>query len=207
MSLNNIGVNVHKDTVMYVAIDNVYVGCFVFEDNLKEDVPLFIDELRKRNINDMMILSGDKMEKAVEIARILNVSSKGELLPSDKVEVIKERKKERKIVYIGDGINDAPVLVESDVGVSMGTLGSDVAIEASDIVIVNDNPYKIVEAIDIARKTKRIIWFNIIFALVVKLVIMILAMFNVSSLPLAVFGDVGVTILTILNCIRINQSI
>ena len=89
----------------------------------------------------------------------------------------------------------------------MGTLGSDVAIEASDIVIVNDNPYKIVEAIDIARKTKRIIWFNIIFALVVKLVIMILAMFNVSSLPLAVFGDVGVTILTILNCIRINQSI
>ena len=207
MKENNIKFDEEEGIVVYVSIDKKYVGCFIFEDKVKSDASKFIEELKKRNIKEIMMLSGDKKDNAAKVARELNISSLGELLPQDKVISLKGLKdKGNTCMYLGDGINDAPVLMESDVGVSMGSIGSDVAIEASDIVIVDDNPYKIIEAMDIAKKAKKIIWFNIIFALSVKFIIMLLAMFNISSLPLAVFGDVGVTIITILNCLRINKG-
>jgi Cd2+/Zn2+-exporting ATPase len=164
-----------------------------------------VEELQKIKVNEIMMLSGDKKDNVINVARILNIKSKGELLPEDKLNIVKELKnKGNTCLYIGDGINDAPVLVESDVGVSMGTFGSDAAIECSDIVIVDDNPYKIIKGMEISRKTKKILWTNIIFALSVKFIIMLLAMVGISSLPLAIFGDVGVTLLTIVNCLRIR---
>ena len=191
--------------VMYVGIDGVHKGSIVFEDVLKEDASMFVEELKRRN-KEIMMLSGDKKDNVIKIARELNIKAKGELLPQDKLRVVKEYKEKGNVcVYLGDGINDAPVLVESNVGVSMGTFGSDVAIESSDIVIVDDNPYKIIKAMDIASKTKKVLWFNIVFALSVKLIIMILAMFNISSLPLAIFGDVGVALITILCCLSIKH--
>lgn len=193
-------------TVMYVVIDNVCKGAVVFVDDIKEDASIFVEELKKNKINEIMMLSGDKKENVISVARTLNIKGKGELLPQDKLEIVKDLKeKGNKCIYLGDGINDAPVLVEADVGVSMGNFGSDAAIECSDIVIVDDNPYKIIKGMEISKKTKRILWFNIIFALSVKVIIMILAMFNISSLPLAIFGDVGVTLITIFNCLLIKQ--
>ena len=206
MKENNIKYTSENGVVMYVAIDGIHKGSFLFEDTIKDDASIFVDELKRRNVNDIIMLSGDKKENVVRVARILDIKSKGELLPEDKLNVVKEMKTKGNVcLYLGDGINDAPVLVEADVGVSMGTFGSDVAIESSDIVIVDDNPYKIIRAMDIASKTKKVLWFNIVFALSVKLIIMILAMFNISSLPLAIFGDVGVTLITILCCLSIKK--
>jgi len=196
-----------EGTVMYVAVDGVHKGTIVFGDSVKEDATMFVNELKRRKMTEIMMLSGDKKENVVNVARTLDIKSRGELLPQEKLEIVKELKeKGNKCIYLGDGINDAPVLVEADVGVSMGTFGSDAAIESSDVVIVDDNPYKIVKGIDISRKTKRILWSNIIFALSVKFIIMILALFNISSLPLAIFGDVGVTLITIVNCLRIGHN-
>ena len=205
MKENNVKFEETKGIVMYVSIDGIHKGTIVLEDEIKEDAYIFVDELKKRNVNEIMMLSGDKKDNVISVARVLDIKSKGELLPEDKLNVVKELKeKGNTCLYIGDGINDAPVLVESNVGVSMGNFGSDAAIECSDIVIVDDNPYKIIKGMEISKKTKKVLWTNIIFALSIKFVIMVLAMFGISSLPLAIFGDVGVTLLTILNCLRIK---
>jgi Cd2+/Zn2+-exporting ATPase len=206
MKENDIKFESLEGIVMYVSIDGVHKGTILFEDEIKEDAYIFVDELKKRNVNEIMMLSGYKKENVIKVARELDIKSKGELLPEDKLRVVKELKdKGNTCLYLGDGINDAPVLVEANVGVSMGNFGSDAAIECSDIVIVDDNPYKIIKGMEISRKTKRVLWMNIIFALTVKFIIMLLAMFNISSLPLAIFGDVGVTLITIFNCLSIKQ--
>ena len=203
---NKIKFDVVEGTVMYVVIDGVCKGAIVFGDDIKNDASIFVDTLKKMNIKEIMMLSGDGKENVVNVARTLDIKAKGELLPQDKLEVVKELKGNgNRCIYLGDGINDAPVLVEADVGVSMGDFGSDIAIESSDVVIVDDNPYKIIRGIEISKKTKRVLWTNIIFALSVKFIIMLLAMFNISSLPLAIFGDVGVTLITIFYCLSIRK--
>ena len=203
---NKIKFDVVEGTVMYVVIDGVCKGAIVFGDDIKDDASIFVDTLKKMNIKEIMMLSGDRKENVVNVARTLDIKAKGELLPQDKLEVVKELKGNgNRCIYLGDGINDAPVLVEADVGVSMGDFGSDIAIESSDVVIVDDNPYKIIRGIEISKKTKRVLWTNIIFALSVKFIIMLLAMFNISSLPLAIFGDVGVTLITIFYCLSIRK--
>jgi Cd2+/Zn2+-exporting ATPase len=212
MERNNIRINsefsAEAGTFVYVAIDNLFAGALVIADEIKPDAKEAVDKLRRQNIRIIM-LSGDRQDVVSNVARTLDIDEAyGDLLPEDKVakfEAIKKNKKEA-VAFVGDGINDAPVLTLSDVGIAMGGLGSDAAIETADVVIQTDQPSKIVTAIQIGKATNAIVWQNITFAFGVKLIVMIAGAWGVASMWEAVFADVGVALLAILNAIRIQRK-
>ena len=195
-------------TVVYVAIDGKYAGNIVIADEIKEDSESAIFGMKKQGIKNIVMLTGDNKKIGENVAKKLGITKVfSELLPTQKVEKLEEimienGKNAGKVLFVGDGINDAPVLARADVGVAMGGVGSDAAIEAADVVIMNDEPSKIVTAIEIAKKTKTIVWQNIIFALAVKGIILIMGALGFATMWEAVFGDVGVALIAILNSMR-----
>lgn len=198
-----------KETVVIVAINKEYAGYFVISDKVKKDSWNAISRLKKLGIKTTVMLSGDKKSIVDDLADELNIDfAYGDLLPEDKVNHIEELKKDSDniVVFVGDGINDAPALAISDVGIAMGGMGSDAAVEISDVVIQTDHPSKIATAIQIARSTRAIVIQNIVFALGVKSLIMILGAFGIASMWEAVFADVGVSLIAILNSIRILRK-
>lgn len=191
-------------TVIYVAKNNEFVGSITISDELKTDSKATIKNLNKKQIKTVM-LTGDNSIPAEYIAKELDIPKVySELLPAQKVEKLEELISTQKgsVIFVGDGINDAPVLTRADVGIAMGGLGSDAAIEAADVVIMNDNPSKVVSAIKIAQKTMQIVKENIIFALGIKILFLILGAFGVITMWGAVFADVGVTLIAVLNSLR-----
>lgn len=202
--------NKEENSNIYLMINNSIVADLEIKDEIKKDVVNTMQELKKMNINIHMF-TGDTKEKATEIAQqvgIYNINYS--MLPSDKYtyleEIIKKKTEKSIVSFVGDGINDAPVLKLSDLGISMGSLGTDSAIEASDVVIMNDNLEKIVTAINISKKTNKIIKENLIFALGVKLLVLVLTLIGLSTMLEAVFADVGVTVLCILNTLRLLKK-
>ena len=196
-------------TVLHVALDGEYIGHIVIADVMKEDAAQAIAGLHDAGVKKTVILTGDREEVAAAVASRLGVDEyHAQLMPADKVEKVEklldEESERGKLAFVGDGINDAPVLMRADIGIAMGAMGSDAAIEAADIVLMDDKPSNIAVAIKIARKTMGIVWQNIVFAIGVKVVIMILALpfIGVATMWLAVFGDVGVACLAILNAMR-----
>ena len=199
---------VTPDTVVYVAVDEVLVGYLIIADELKEDSKRAILELKALGMKEIVMLTGDNKSTAWKIANELGITRvEAELLPHQKVEKLEEimtcKIGKGKTVFIGDGINDAPVLARSDIGIAMGGVGSDAAIEAADVVIMTDEISKVVTALKIARKTHIIVWQNIIFALSVKGAILIMGAFGVATMWEAVFGDVGVALIAVLNATRV----
>ena len=195
-------------TIIYIAIENKYAGYIVIADEIKEDAKKTIKELKKNNISKTIMLTGDKKEVGESVAKKIGIDQVyTELLPDGKVEkmekLLKETSQTGKLVFVGDGINDAPVLALSDIGIAMGGLGADSAIEAADIVIMTDEPSKIVNAIKISKKTMRIVKQNIIFAISIKVAVLILSAFGLSNMWEAVFADVGVSVIAILNALRV----
>ena len=198
-------------TIIYVAIDNKYAGYIGISDKIKDDSYKAINLFRINNINKIIMLTGDKDEISKNVYNELKLDSYySELLPQDKVKIvedlIKEKSNEDKLLFIGDGINDAPVLALSDIGVAMGGIGSDAAIEAADVVIMTDEISKIADAIDISKKTMKIVKENILFAISVKIIVLILSMLGIVTMWSAVFSDVGVSVLAILNALRILKK-
>ena len=194
-------------TILYVAIDKKYVGYVLIADKIKQDSSKTIRELKAMNIKETVMLTGDKKEVGEYVAKKLNMDKVyTELLPDGKVEKVEELLKQKsekgKLVFVGDGINDAPVLTISDIGVAMGGLGSDAAIEAADIVIMTDETSKISKAINLSKKTMRIVHENIIFAIFVKIAVLVLTAFGASTMWEAVFADVGVSVIAIINALR-----
>ncbi|MDR1961017.1 MAG: cadmium-translocating P-type ATPase [Gracilibacteraceae bacterium] len=192
---------------VYLAVDGVYAGHIVIADEIKEESAAAVADLRQAGIKQIVMLTGDNRAVAEDIARRLGLDqAAAELLPQQKVEEMERLSAglspKGKIVFVGDGLNDAPVLARSDIGVAMGGLGADAAIEAADVVIMADNPAKLADAIRIARQTRSIVWQNISFALGVKAVILVLGALGIASMWAAVFGDVGVTFLAVLNAMR-----
>ncbi|MEG4313300.1 heavy metal translocating P-type ATPase [Microcoleus sp. AT10_D2] len=197
-----------EGTVVHLAVDNRYAGYILIADELKEDAVQAIRDLKKLGVERIVMLTGDNQAVADSVAKKLGLDSYlAELLPEGKVEAIEkligESKKGEKIVFVGDGINDAPVLARADVGIAMGGLGSDAAIETADVVIMADAPSKVAEAIQIARKTHNIVWQNIIFAMSVKGIFIALGAFGLATMWEAVFADVGVALAAIFNATRV----
>ncbi|WP_055073785.1 heavy metal translocating P-type ATPase [Pseudanabaena sp. 'Roaring Creek'] len=195
-------------SVVHLAIDTKYAGYIIAADEIKDDAVKAIQDLHQIGIKRVIMLSGDNDGVAADIAGRLGLDSYvAELLPEGKVtafeEILSKSGKKDKVIYVGDGINDAPVLARADVGMAMGGLGSDAAIETADVVIMNDSPTKIAEAIQIARKTHSIVWQNIIFALSIKAVFLVLGAFGVATMWEAVFADVGVALAAIANATRV----
>ncbi|GGG45453.1 cadmium/zinc/cobalt-transporting ATPase [Croceivirga lutea] len=212
MTANNINVPSETESIVesivLVAIDNQFAGYVVIADELKEDAKETITALHKVGIKNIMMLSGDKDSITQQVAKELNIeNAKGGLLPEDKLNEVEILKKnpENKIAFIGDGINDAPVLAASNVGIAMGGLGSDVAIETADVIIQTDQPSKVVRAIRISRSTRKIVWQNIILAFGVKVIVLILGAGGLATMWEAVFADVGVALLAILNAVRLQR--
>ena len=194
-------------TICYIAIEGKYAGNIVISDKIKEDAKKTIEELKKNNIKQTVMLTGDKKSVGESVAKQIGIDKVyTELLPQDKVkkveELLKTKSPKGKLAFVGDGINDAPVLAMSDIGIAMGGLGQDSAIEASDIVIMTDEPLKIVKTIKLSKKTMRIVKENIIFAISIKVLVLILTAFGLSTMWEAVFADVGVSILAIINALR-----
>ena len=195
------------ETVVVCAVDGVYAGYLLLADAPKEDAADAVAALKSLNINNIEVLSGDKQVIVTKLAKSLGIDKAyGDLLPADKVARLEELKAEpgRKVAFAGDGINDAPVLALADVGIAMGGLGSDAAIEIADVVIQTDQPSKIATAVKIGKVTRRVVWQNIALAFGVKLVVLVLGAFGVATMWEAVFADVGVALLAILNAIRIQ---
>ena len=195
-------------TIIYTAINGEYKGYILISDKIKADSKKAIQELKKNGIVKTVMLTGDKDEVGKAVAKELKIDEVyTELLPTDKVEkvqeLIKNKSAKDKLLFVGDGINDAPVLALSDIGVAMGALGSDSAIEAADIVIMNDEPSKLVNAMRISRKTLKIAKQNTYFAIIIKIAVLILSALGLSTMWMAVFADVGVTVLAILNSFRV----
>lgn len=194
-------------TILHVSIDGKYAGHIIIADVVKEDAVECIKRLHAAGVRKTVMLTGDRAEVAKAVAEKLGLDEyHGKLLPEDKVNQVErllgETSEKGKLAYVGDGINDAPVLTRADIGIAMGAMGSDAAIEAADIVLMDDKPSKIASAIRIARKTMRIVWQNIVFALGVKFAVLVLAAVGLATMWLAVFADVGVAILAILNAMR-----
>ncbi|NLM73811.1 MAG: cadmium-translocating P-type ATPase [Clostridiaceae bacterium] len=209
MDMMNIDYNdtEHAGTIVHAAVDNKYAGYIVIADEVKEDSGQAIKDLRQANIKQIIMLTGDSEVAASKVAEELGIDKVySELLPGDKVEKVEEllsRKSENgKLAFAGDGINDAPVLARADIGIAMGGLGSDAAIEAADVVIMTDEPSKIASAINISKMTIGIAWQNIVMAIGIKVVILALSAFGITGMWAAIFGDVGVTILAVLNSFR-----
>ncbi|WP_445745012.1 heavy metal translocating P-type ATPase [Paenibacillus sp. FSL L8-0470] len=198
-------------TIVHIAVDEQYAGYLVISDEVKDDSLQAIRKLKALGIRKTVMLTGDASSVAEAVGRQLGIDEiYAELLPQHKVEAVerleKEKSQREKIIFVGDGINDTPVLARADVGIAMGGLGSDAAIEAADIVIMTDEPSKIAAAIGIAKRTRSIVWQNIIFALAVKAVFLLLGAFGIATMWEAVFSDVGVTVLAVLNSIRALQA-
>jgi Zn2+/Cd2+-exporting ATPase len=195
------------DTVVVITINDKYAGYFTIADEIKEDAKQAIDAMHKLNIQTVM-LSGDKQAVVAKIAKSLEIDNAfGDLLPEGKVEKVQALKNEGKhIAFVGDGVNDAPVVALADAGIAMGGLGSDATIETADIVIQNDQPSKIVTAIKIGKITRRIVWQNITIAMVIKVIVLILGAGGIATLWEAVIADVGVALLAILNAVRIQHT-
>ena len=194
-------------TILHVSVDGRYVGHIVIADVVKDDAAQTIRDLHACGVRRCVMLTGDREEVAAAVADQLGIDEfHAQLLPADKVErveaLLSSEDAKHKLAFVGDGINDAPVLTRADVGIAMGAMGSDAAIEAADVVLMDDKPSNISRAIRIARKTMGIVWQNIVFALAVKLLILALAAFGIANMWLAVFGDVGVAIIAILNAMR-----
>lgn len=194
-------------TILHVSIDGKYAGHIIIADVVKEDAAECIKRLHAAGVKKTVMLTGDRAEVAKAVAEKLGLDEyHGKLLPEDKVNQVErllgETSEKGKLAFVGDGINDAPVLTRADIGIAMGAMGSDAAIEAADIVLMDDKPSKIAFAIRIARKTMRIVWQNIVFALGVKFAVLVLAAVGLATMWLAVFADVGVAILAILNAMR-----
>ena len=195
------------ETIVAVAIDRQYVGYILLNDVPKEDAQQAIDALEQQGIKTVM-LSGDKQALAAQVATSLGINeAHGDLLPQDKVSHI-ERIKQRgsQVAFVGDGINDAPVLAMSDVGIAMGALGSDMAVETADVVIQTDQPSRVAEAVTLGRRTRRIVIQNIAFAIGVKVLVMVLGVLGIANLWEAVFADVGVALLCVLNALRLMRQ-
>ena len=193
-------------TVIYTVIDNKYCGYILISDKIKEDSYKMIKSLKKNNISKIVMLTGDRENISKSISNELKLDEYyAELLPQDKVSITEKimHEKDGNLLFIGDGINDAPVLALSDIGVSMGSLGSDAAIEASDIVIMTDEPSKISDVIKISKKTMKIVHENIVFAISIKIAVLILSLLGIATMWSAVFADVGVSVIAILNSLRI----
>ncbi|WP_339728106.1 heavy metal translocating P-type ATPase [Maribacter stanieri] len=212
MTANKIEVPAETDTIVesivMVAIDGNFAGYITIADELKEDAHEAIKQIRESGISKIIMLSGDKDSITQQVAKEMGVDwAKGGLLPEDKLNEVEALKKQvgTKVAFIGDGINDAPVLAASDVGIAMGGLGSDVAIETADVIIQTDQPSKIARAIKIGRSTRRIVWQNIGLAFGVKIIVMILGAMGMATMWEAVFADVGVAFLAILNAIRLQK--
>lgn len=204
--MKDIGVQYKKcdrvGTIIYVASKSVYYGHIVISDMLKDNSKETINELNQKGIKTVM-LTGDNEASAKYVASELNITKYYcNLMPKDKVKIVKRLGNNTKIAFVGDGVNDAPVLTRSDLGISMGGIGSDIAVEASNIVLMNDNIYRIVDAINISKTVERIVKENILFALLVKFLVMILTLIGLAPMILAIFADVGVTVLAILNSLR-----
>lgn len=195
-------------TQVYVAYDGKYVGSLEVADVIKEDSKEAVSDLRAAGVQKIVMLTGDARKVGEGVARELGLDDvKTELLPQDKLEEVEKLKTELdgqdKLAFVGDGLNDTPVLAQSDVGIAMGALGSDAAVEAADVVLMSDEPSAIVRVMKIARRTKRIVWENISFALSVKAICLVLGAFGIAGMWQAVFADVGVTVLAVLNSLRI----
>ena len=194
-------------TVLYIAIEGKYAGYILISDTVKEDAKSAIQELKKNHIKQIVMLTGDKKEVGESVAKEIGIDATyTELLPEGKVkkveELLKTKSEKGKLAFVGDGINDAPVLALADIGIAMGGLGADSAIEAADIVIMTDEPSKIVKAIKLSKKTMRVVKENIIFAIGVKVFVLILVALGISTMWQAVFADVGVSVIAILNALR-----
>ena len=197
-------------TIIYVAKNDEFIGSILIEDEIKEETKDVISELNKMNCKTIM-LTGDNDEIAQKVATEVGLTGyKASLLPQNKVEEVEEllnSKKDKEVLcFVGDGINDAPVLMRSDIGIAMGSLGSDAAIEAADVVLMDDDIRKIASTVLISRKTLRIVKQNIVFALAVKAVVLLLGAIGVANMWEAVFADVGVSVLAILNSMRVMKN-
>lgn len=196
------------ESIVMLAIDKEYAGYVTVADELKEDAKQMILDLKKFNIQEIIMLSGDRDSITQKVARDLDLTyAKGGLLPEDKLKEVEELKKDpkRKVAFIGDGINDAPVLALSDIGIAMGGLGSDVAIETADVVIQTDQPSKILQGMQIGKSTRNIVWQNITLAFGVKAIVLFMGAWGVATMWEAVFADVGVAFLAILNAVRLQN--
>ena len=193
--------------IVHVAVNNKYIGYIVIADEVKEDSAQAIKELKAANIKQTVMLTGDNKSIGSKVAKELGLDKVyAELLPADKVEKLEElfsqKSKKGKLAFVGDGINDAPVLARADIGIAMGGLGSDAAIEASDVVIMTDEPSKIATTMKISKKTLKIAHQNIVFAIGIKIIVLILSAFGITTMWAAIFADVGVTIIAVLNAFR-----
>ncbi len=202
--LESEGIRVDKEdstgTVIYISIENKYLGNIIIEDEIKDEATKFVKDIKKVGIENIFMLSGDNTENTEFVAHKVGIDDyQGNLLPLDKLNRVKELKKNSFTAFVGDGVNDAPVIKISDIGIAMGKIGSDATIEASDIVLIKDNLLNIVKGIKISHLTKTIIKYNIIFALTIKAVILLLGALGFTSIWAAVFSDVGVTLISILN--------
>lgn len=197
-----------EGTVIHISEGSCYLGHIVISDEIKPDSKEALKELKHLGIEKTVMLTGDRKEIAESVGATLGLDEvHAELLPDGKVKAVESLIKEgRPLAFVGDGINDAPVLARADLGVAMGAMGSDAAIEAADLVLMDDKPSKLPEAIKIARKTMRIVWQNIVFSLIVKAAVLILAALGFANMWLAIFADVGVTVLAILNAMRAMKT-
>ena len=214
MQKNNIKYKKCDDvgTILYVAINNEFKGFILISDKIKDDAFETIKKLKESNIKQTVMLTGDRKDVADDVAKKLNIDKVfSELLPDEKVKevekLLKTKSEKGKLAFVGDGINDAPVLAISDIGIAMGGLGSDAAIEAADIVIMTDKPSEIGNAIKLSKKTMRIVYQNIIFAIFVKVAVLFLSALGLSTMWEAVFADVGVSIIAIINALRVLKGI
>ncbi|MFQ7318283.1 MAG: heavy metal translocating P-type ATPase [Massilimicrobiota timonensis] len=209
--MHKIGIEINghhpEGTVVYMAIDHQYAGCIVISDVIKETSKAAIQSLKSQGIKETIMLTGDTKQTATKVAKEIGIDRVySELLPADKVEKVEEilqnKGEKEKVAFVGDGINDAPVLSRVDIGIAMGALGSDAAIEAADIVLMDDDPAKISLAMKISLKTLRIVKENIVFALAVKFICLILGAFGIANMWLAIFADVGVMVIAVINATR-----
>lgn len=206
LKYNKIDVEENKElgTIVYVAKNKKLLGYIVISDKIKTNAKESLDKLRNDGINNLIMLSGDAEEVVNIISKKLNLDKAyGNLLPQDKVNILEEYKKYNKTAFVGDGINDAPVIKLADVGIAMGGIGSDATIEASDIVLMKDDLSNLADAIKISKITKKIVLSNIIFAIMFKIIMLVLAILGITPIWLAVFADVGVTIISVFNSLRI----
>ncbi len=210
--MNKYNINFTKSddigTILYIAINGKYAGYILIADKIKKDSALAIKRLKKNNVKQTVMLTGDRKAVGENVAKQLGIDKVyTELLPDGKVEKVEELLKAKsekgKLAFVGDGINDAPVLALADIGIAMGGLGSDAAIEAADVVLMTDEPSKIVDAIHLSKRTMRIVRENIVFAISVKVLVLILSALGISTLWEAVFADVGVSIIAIINALRV----
>jgi Cd2+/Zn2+-exporting ATPase len=197
-------------TVVHIAVDGTHAGCLVISDQIKPEAPEAIADLREAGVEQIIMLTGDQESAAMEVAQVLGVDHvQPELLPGEKLDAVEQILADSpggKVAFVGDGINDAPALARADVGIAMGALGSEAAIETADVVIMTDTVSKVAEAIHVGRRTRTIVWQNIILAMGIKAVFIALGVMGIASMWMAVFGDMGVALLAVANATRVLRS-